>query len=1629
MEKPPSNEDFKDKKPITSSEVANNTQESLSSEQIIKNYSEAVSTRMRLRYGILPAIHPASKELSNILSQITDDPEVSVSIISSSREGDVPAAMAIPNKEIYISTELLKTLRSKEEVAALLMHELGHIERGHLDELVTGRTANNALGSIARTRTQELEADLGMLTQLDERGINPLGALKLFEGLKREDQQNRGKSGRASIDPTHGSGLTRESTLRETIRFIDLPHLSQQLEAVDFERLLSSDANIENYDESKLASLSLEPEEFWKQVKRGDGRLILEYVKARIPDGSEESQQALLGFILQRPDWDLKSGTSEIISKNYLDSIGLKLTPQSLLSLVKAAITETCTQANEEKLADDIKILRESAILEHERLYQKDTGFISLIDSNILNSFVVNNLRVSSVLPTISEVTFEKGSVHNFRSMTQSDGATASRLSIGQEVNELRNIFDTEQLSQFISDSGCILPAIGELVAEICKKAGIYEGVLNNSNAYNGLFVSPEDARKLLQFFDVLSSELIPILDNLINKVEQNADPGMDYIFQLVLLAKGIPDLIVGNAEAFSKAEGERTLLNGLDGNQYADTYTFALETTFIAKLSGYLESIAEKTNESERLLSDIHMWKELGSDQASNHQLVRSLLSFLEFITRSSLTRGISVEDRAEEADDYEGADLDDEDEIRTNFYSYLNRDEVRSSVSVENAKFFSLFDIFTKDKLSVLRGADELLGSVSKGYSDAGTGELLDFIDRALKIKNELEIGGEWKMGKKERSQLRSVSRQHKTKALKALTLLEGNDILQKAPGLIEEWPVLWTGIPKQAYDKNWEAISKEVSQEIDGEDIEDSPERLEQILSLLFLSQSSWSSISLTSAIFNQIINKSDSFDVAFNYLKKYDHVPLSLLQPGLESLVEEKANTKEQLEQLQKWMQGQLEEAAGTGDALLSAEASQILSPYIDRDNRNEVLFDILTTNQSDEKFKKYFAKKWWATIPNEFTVEDITNITQLAYTGERMNDSRLARAGVEVSNPPRDLVKSGYIAFEELYQSSFQLNGVTKYLILRNLTLDEPNGIFRDTEAKQNLLNKLLQHYTEGTDGAEIPQTMRDVSASVSEAISPEDLFYYTGPFLAGIALQTPANSYPTTGISRELFGPILKDLSARYSEVQDREKSFNTQALIAARLKTLLSGQVPKVKYLGAGQDLQIEWPKETEYRRIEEELVMEKLSHLLPKTPEIGDQLTPLDLAIRLGEQAGSLGVRWLQMVGLYFDFSADEREKINHVFDRVRGQNKLTAFQVIEREAKKHPEMDKLAKSVESYNGMLGGGSIVTVYDVQDNEGKEWAVGVKNPNAEYRSQELKQLLASVLESLKGKMPDSGFVELSQSLLDDAHQWIEAEINDERYIEKTQAFFEKNDYRSTDEDSFKAADGIKWKVKVPEIKNTDTNWVRWEELIRGKNLSQFKVAEGDINKENTLSKEDAKSAAALISQNFLFQLFEQGLAHSDIHPGNFILTPESEIAILDRKNLLEFNREEREFLLDIITTGALQGSVKDVVTKFVQFFIEGSMSADIEGISRAIIDSIQSEENLAPENLISKILILFKQEGQAVPLKWTLLVKDFLGLNRIAQWAGFEHFLEALLFSPDGQNTNEILKQVLPSISKDFNL
>lgn len=164
-----------------------------------------------------------------------------------------PNAFALPGGYMVVHNSILDRMQKPEELAALLGHEAGHVQKRHTTRAlfrslasymfislifgdVSGITSvvlqnADALKRLEYSRHLEQEADQFGFTVLRQNQINPQGMVLLFERLKQEEK----KSGSTAPDEflsTHPPLESRIKNIREMIK--DQPYKVQPTDSLNY---------------------------------------------------------------------------------------------------------------------------------------------------------------------------------------------------------------------------------------------------------------------------------------------------------------------------------------------------------------------------------------------------------------------------------------------------------------------------------------------------------------------------------------------------------------------------------------------------------------------------------------------------------------------------------------------------------------------------------------------------------------------------------------------------------------------------------------------------------------------------------------------------------------------------------------------------------------------------------------------------------------------------------------------------------------------------------------------------------------------------------------------------------------------------------------------------------------------------------------------------------------------------------------------------------------------------------------------------------------------------------------------------------------------------------------------------
>ena len=136
-------------------------------------------------------------------------------------------AFALPGGHVVVGRGLFAFMKSEDELAAVLGHEIAHVDDRHAIERLQYELASRKLGledvyrlgsmpvvvfEAGYTKEQELEADRVGLEFAVEAGYSPGGVVKLMERFEKIEAECRGRSPASPIEEVAGlpSGAIRE---------------------------------------------------------------------------------------------------------------------------------------------------------------------------------------------------------------------------------------------------------------------------------------------------------------------------------------------------------------------------------------------------------------------------------------------------------------------------------------------------------------------------------------------------------------------------------------------------------------------------------------------------------------------------------------------------------------------------------------------------------------------------------------------------------------------------------------------------------------------------------------------------------------------------------------------------------------------------------------------------------------------------------------------------------------------------------------------------------------------------------------------------------------------------------------------------------------------------------------------------------------------------------------------------------------------------------------------------------------------------------------------------------------------------------------------------------------------------
>ena len=269
------------------------------------------------------------------------------------------------------------------------------------------------------------------------------------------------------------------------------------------------------------------------------------------------------------------------------------------------------------------------------------------------------------------------------------------------------------------------------------------------------------------------------------------------------------------------------------------------------------------------------------------------------------------------------------------------------------------------------------------------------------------------------------------------------------------------------------------------------------------------------------------------------------------------------------------------------------------------------------------------------------------------------------------------------------------------------------------------------------------------------------------------------------------------------------------------------------------------------------------ELSHHLPfhKKISFGKKELPADLPVKLREVLEDLGgayVKLGQVLSLRPDLIPEEYcEEFKKLLDQVPAFSFEEVKQIVEKEIKK--PIDKVLSSFEKVP--IGSASISQVHKAKLKNGKDVVVKILRPNIRQKFDEDMDIMYYIARKLDSSIKRHiSFI----SIVDEFKKYTQRELNlifEGKNIDRFYSCFE----------------GSKTVVIPKVFWQYTTENILLMEYIDGVKLSE--VNKSSLNK---------KILAKTIFDACFKQIFDFGVFHADLHPGNIIVINSNKIALID---------------------------------------------------------------------------------------------------------------------------------------------
>jgi SAM-dependent methyltransferase/tRNA(Arg) A34 adenosine deaminase TadA/GNAT superfamily N-acetyltransferase len=1642
-----------------------NTEEEV--QERIRRECVNIREQMLFMYGKLEEDHPVSVYVKELFEEGMGDDARNYHVIVAPEWNEINAT-ALPDGTIIISGALLKFVKYRQELQAVLAHEAIHIKRNHakvtIDIMKSGQAsfADKFLRLIGVERMQEYEADLAwMIDELQARNINPLG-YRVF--LERMDEFQKNRSSYRAIEWQHGSLEDRALNVESLFYFIDISSLSNELGVMpewikgtldEYPRSGRIELRTEGYYSGSITTEQFEEirhdmagklpaRQLSRAVKSVSNMVMVyqapkkEYAEEGDEDDEEEDEEV---WFEEEEDKVWLYGNNE--SQEDYDEPWLREEdwggdPSEIMEGYEKIFQDEGDKEEEE----DGRREKELERREIEEEYKKKVRAEKLKVKNnnktmeILADKIDSEFFSEDVWPIPEERALARGLYYELhcgkaylfnaklsgKALIARSTADRKQLSGTGDFERLNSIIGDERFvsldttyintepSNFIHRLLSAYIAHGKLSTKPTKKdvreyiafSADLSGKLDRLYKAKGVIeIDPKEIIKLAA--KVLSSELPDknkrmkaFVEEEIGKLKvggedkkgtvkpENRQPGKEEHAESSLplnekgaeLSKKILDKIAfGRKYKFSEFQEIykeiTSLLKGASAKEAQDLF-------FVMKLEGepdpnYDPDYDDSLTEYQKSAYNAQIVRDDAKNRLKNYVLFRF---FQKLVDESKIYSGYnSTQKRCvifgglTQILYHEGMGWDRAAKFAKNSKNQLVLIETgqgRSSSAKDHFSFNEIdMDAFTPQTAET-KTVTTIISSQDRRY-----------LDRYLK-----SIEKEWLDPEYSRKEILDMYG----------GLMRSSFIAYSSDKTIEELRGTLGGdlftlilVKHLARNKSWDSIFKEVEAlEKIGVPVmeimraeraqfgvvlntlwENLPKKpkgkeLDQVKMLIPCVNDPFLRLQLQTYYYEQLWPKMD-FDQKLSVLFSEDTGGLFDLRK-FNQFIEEEARTKEELHRATELLKKNYNKFMNTGsrEGGMAAIATTFRA---DPGFAQNFLLALLQSWQSDEEVKNVI-------YGNEY----LAGLSSLQ-PGDRFEEEEDDEDTRKFS---RRKVKHKLAISQKILRGIFLMDTASRHILLRKV-LTGDRGLISNPQFRTAFLNAMLERTVKSQNEVGLRRIMRETVGAIGENPEWQVVFFALQSFLMERIGIPPQVSTPWSKIKA-----VMDDI---YTWMGYRDSNI-TKVFESDTRKERTSSDYREEKC----------WRYQNEWLQDSEDVLRAQLAERgVVVTYEEKEVLSPLLFVIEFAQNMGALGVRFLQLLPQFLNLPEEYRDKFSRVYDAMYGQSKLPAMALLER------EWPNFWDEVEVLDDRVGGGSLMTVYRIRTKDGKEEVVKVLNPNLMYHLRKNITFVEGALDKLIEKYGSK--YEIAKIVISDVKKWIDSDVHFEGFLEKDKKFKANND-------GFGKKEGLKYSTYVPESRAPGSKYFMREEYIEGRNLTEWDklVEEGH----------DMKEIVSLLAKNYVKQ-FEDGLIHSDVHVGNFRVTKDNRVAILDRNYFIELDKTPGlkdlvDSLFGIIKTamnplaGLMGGKLTPeiFIDKLIALSDKKISDRDRKNIIKALNEYIAKIKKKDFSGT-SEFLVSLRKSGLELPLEVTLIFKNINSLNQMARRAGFDTMVDAFLYKQKG--------------------